>query len=92
MSPHHEHHDHHVDLVIVVSGQPQRLDVKPGQKLHHVVKEALELTGNAGQAPSKWALRREDGTLLDQQLPVRDAGLVDGTMLYLNPHAGAGGC
>lgn len=93
VSPHHDKpHDRQIDLVVIVSGQSQPVRIKPNQKLQHLVKEALHLTGNAGQAPSEWELRREDGSLLDQHLHAHEAGLVDGMVLFLNPHAGAGGC
>ncbi len=35
------------------------------------VDEALQKSGNQGQAPSEWELRTEDGRLLDQGLTAR---------------------
>lgn len=80
-----------LDVTVVVSGQPERLRVNGHQKLEHLVREALERSGNHGQAPSEWELRTEDGRLLDQQLTVAEAGLHDGVTLFLSPQAGAGG-
>lgn len=84
--------DNRIDLTIVVSGQPQAVQARGNEPLENVVREALALTGNAGQGAGDWELRREDGSLLDQRVHVREAGLVDGMTLFLNPHAGAGGC
>ncbi len=83
--------DRHLDLVVVVSGQPQPVRINANQTLEHVVREALQRSGNHGQPPADWELRTENGTLLDQQLRAADAGLVDGMTLFLNPRAGAGG-
>ena len=80
-----------IDVTIVVSGQPVRLKVNVHQTIEHLIHEALQQSGNKGQAPSEWELRREDGTLLDQSSRVADAGLKDGVTLFLNPRAGAGG-
>ena len=42
-------------------GQPERLKVNVHQTLEHLVHEALQKSGNQGQAPSDWELRTEDG-------------------------------
>jgi Protein of Unknown function (DUF2604) len=83
--------DRHLDLVVVVSGQPQPVRMNANQKLEHLVREALQRSGNAGQPPADWELRTEAGALLDQQARAAEAGLVDGMTLFLNPRAGAGG-
>lgn len=83
--------DKHYELTVVVSGQPLAVRVNAKQTLEHVIREALNSSGNHGQAPSDWELRREDGALLDQQQRANDAGLHDGVTLFLNPRAGAGG-
>ena len=86
-----EHKRENIDLVVVVSGQPERLKVNVHQTLEHLVHEALQKSGNQGQAPSDWELRTEDGALLDKSQTVADAGITDGTTLFLSPKAGAGG-
>lgn len=86
------HEDHHIDVIVVVSGQPQPVRINTNQKLEKLVREALNSTSNHGQPPGEWELRREDGSLLEQNLRVGDVGLVDGMTLFLNPRAGAGGC
>ena len=87
-----EKHGEKVEVVIVVSGQPERLKVKANERLEHVVREALKKSGNQGQPPSEWELRTEDGRLLDQSQTVAEAGIHSGMTLFLSPTAGAGGC
>lgn len=80
-----------IEVVVVVSGQSERLKVNVHQTLEHLVHEALQKSGNQGQAPSEWELRTEDGRLLEQGLTAAAAGLHDGATLFLSPKAGAGG-
>ena len=80
-----------ITVVRVVSGQPISVKVNLHQAVEHVVKEALKQSGNQGQAPSDWELRKSDGALIEQGLTAQAAGLVDGMTLYLSPKAGAGG-
>lgn len=86
-----EHQVKNIDVTVVVSGQPERLKVNVHQTLDHLVHEALQRSGNQGQASSDWELRTEDGRLLDQSLTVATAGIHDGMTLFLSPKAGAGG-
>jgi hypothetical protein len=86
-----EHSQPNIDVTVVVSGQPERLKVNVHQTLDHVVHEALQRSGNHGQASSDWELRTEDGRLLDQTLTAAAAGIDDGMTLFLSPKAGAGG-
>jgi hypothetical protein len=46
-----------IDVTVVVSGQPERLKVNIHQTLEHVVHEALQKSGNTGQAPAASELR-----------------------------------
>jgi hypothetical protein len=85
------HEDRRIQLVVVVSGQPLPLTVNPSERLEVLVRQALNDSGNHGQPPDEWELRREEGTLLDQSLRVGEAGLQDGMTLFLNPRTGAGG-
>jgi hypothetical protein len=80
-----------IEVIVVVSGQAERIRVNLHQTLEHLVREALQRSGNQGQAPSDWELRREDGALLDQAVRVGEAGITAGTTLFLSPKAGAGG-
>lgn len=86
-----EHTQQNIEVVVVVSGQPEKLKVNVHQTLEHLVHEALQRSGNQGQAPSDWELRTEDGRLLEQSATVAAAGIHDGVTLFLSPKAGAGG-
>jgi len=83
--------EHNIEVIVVVSGQSERIRVNLHQTVEHLVREALQRSGNQGQAPSEWELRREDGTLLDQGVRIEEADIRDGTTLFLSPKAGAGG-
>ncbi len=83
--------NNHLEVTVVVSGQSQTIRINVHQKLEHLVREALHASGNAGQAPSEWELRTEQGMLLDQDARASDAGIVSGVTLFLNPQTGVGG-
>jgi hypothetical protein len=83
--------DKQLEVVVVVSGQPQPIRINSHQKLEQLVREALHETGNQGQAASGWELRTEDGRLLSLDLRLDEVGLTSGAVLFLNPLAGAGG-
>ncbi len=80
-----------IDVVVVVSGQPERVRASVQQTLEHLVREALRKSGNEGQPPRDWDLRTESGQLLDQSMTIEAAHIQDGTTLFLSPKAGAGG-
>jgi len=80
-----------IDVIVVVSGQPEPLKVNVHQTVEHLVHDALQKSGNSGQAPAEWELRTEDGRLLDQSQTVAVAGIQEGMTLFLSPKAGAGG-
>ena len=46
-------------MVVVVSGQSERLKAKSDETLEHLVHQALEKSDNHGQAPSEWELLTE---------------------------------
>ena len=81
----------HIQVSVVVSGQPTNVGVNSHQQVEHLVKEALKSSGNKGQPPSEWELRTSDGTLVDQGLTIDAAGIANGMTLFLSPRAGAGG-
>lgn len=83
--------DNHLDLRVVVSGSEQQVRVNVHEPLGHAVREALRLSGNAGQPPEEWELRTDGGQLLDQAGRAGEAGLADGQVVFLSPRAGAGG-
>lgn len=83
--------DNHLDLRVVVSGIEQQVRVNLSEPLSHAVREALRLSGNAGQPTDDWELRTDGGLLLDQDVRAGDSGLTDGQVVFLSPRAGAGG-
>jgi hypothetical protein len=83
--------DPNITVVVIVSGQPVSLKVNIHQKVDHLIREALNQTGNQGQPPSEWELRTTAGASIDQNLTIEQAGIVEGLTLYLSPRAGAGG-
>lgn len=85
------HPDRNISVTVIVSGQPTTVKVNIHQKVDHLVREALNQTGNKGQPPSEWELRTSDGALIEQTVTIEAAGIVNGMTLYLNPRAGAGG-
>jgi len=80
-----------VDLVIVVSGAPEPVRINLHETLEHAVREALRLSGNAGQPPEDWELRTDNGQLLSLSQRPEEAHVTDGQTLFLSPKAGAGG-
>lgn len=81
----------HIELVIVVNGQPTPLSASPNQPLHSLIARALAGSGNAGQPPENWELRDEPGNLLDSSAKIGSFGFAPGTKLFLNLKAGVGG-
>lgn len=83
--------DTRVDLIVTVSGQDIPVGVNAHQKTDQIVREALRLSGNQGQPPEDWELRRPDTTLVPMGITVAEAQLTDGTRLSLGPKSGEGG-
>lgn len=83
--------DNHLDLRVVVSGIEQQVRVNLSEPLGHAVREALRLSGSAGQRGEDWELRTEDGVLLNQDIRAGESRLTDGQLVFLSPRAGAGG-
>lgn len=81
----------HLDLIVTVSGQDIPVDVNAHEKTDQIVREALRLSGNQGQPPENWELRRSDTTLVPMGITVAEAKLTDGTRLSLGPKSGEGG-
>lgn len=84
-------HPERITVTVVVSGQPVTVHVNTQEKVEQIVRQALRESGNEGQPPGEWELRTVDGTLIDQNQRVADAGITNGTTLFLAPRAGVGG-
>jgi len=83
--------EHHLTLVVLVSGAPVEVSVNVQQKVRQLVQEALVKSGNAGQGLDRWELRTAAGSVLPLDSDVADAGLSDGDRLTLQPQSGEGG-
>ncbi len=53
-----------IEVVVVVSGQSERLKVNVHQTLEPLVYEALQKSGNQGQAPRSGSSGRRTGSCL----------------------------
>ena len=76
---------------IVVSGQAVTVKVNEHQTLDHLVREALQESGNQGQSPDAWDLRTAAGAILPLNQTVEQAVITAGVLLYLNPKTSSGG-
>ena len=77
-------------ITIVVSGIAGSFGATPNQRVSDVMRAALDRTGNTGQPVNAWELRTMDGHLLEATIRIRDTGILDGSTLFLSPHAGMG--
>lgn len=84
--------DKHLDLVVVVSGEPVTVEINGKQTVAQLIHKALQHSGNQGQDPDQWELRTQSGELLDPASHLGSVGIHEGTTLFLNPRAAAGGC
>ena len=80
-----------ITVKVIVSGQSVSIEVNLHQQVEQLVHESLQRTGNKGQPPGEWELRTVDGRLIPQSQTVEAAEIVEGSSLFLNPRAGAGG-
>lgn len=81
----------HIEIAIVVNGQPTVVSANPNSPLRTVIPKALEATGNTGQPPENWELRDANGTLLDISKKIASFNFPAGVRLLLNLKAGVGG-
>ena len=84
--------DKHVQLTVVVNGQPTQVEVNPNAPLNTVVGRALSQTNNEGQPPENWEFRDAAGAPVDGRSKVSELGLSDNDRVFLNLKAGIGGC
>ncbi len=79
-----------LEVAVIVNGEPTHVEVNANAPLRTVIPKALEESGNAGQPPENWELRK-DGVLLDPSQKIKSFGLVAGAELFLSLKAGVGG-
>jgi uncharacterized protein DUF2604 len=83
--------EQHVELVVVVNGQPLPLEVNVSETLRELVTIALERSGNSGQPAENWELRDAEGHVLNLDRSVGEFNFKEGTKLFLSLKAGVGG-
>lgn len=76
---------------VIVSGQKISMSVDQRKKAAWLIRQALVMTGNVGQQTDDWELRTLDGRLLEASVTIQKSGIVGGSTLFLNPHAGWAG-
>jgi hypothetical protein len=81
----------HIDIAIIVNGQPAVVSANLHSPLRSVIPKALEDTGNTGQPPENWELRDSGGTLLDTTHKIESFNFPAGVRLFLSLKAGVGG-
>ena len=82
--------DPHIDVTIVVNGQPTAVRANPRAPLLTVIEKALSETQNTGQPATNWELNYE-GTILDPAAKIESFNFPAGATLFLNLKAGVGG-
>lgn len=83
--------DNKDEVVVVVNGQPVRVEANPHAPLQTIVPRALKEAGIVGQPPENWELRDANGNLLDLARKIDTFGFAAGTELFLSLRAGIGG-
>jgi hypothetical protein len=81
----------HITLQVVINGLTSSLDFSAHKKLHVVIKEALDQTGNTARPPEEWQATNAAGDPLDPRKSLEDLGLTNGSQLFLSLGAGVGG-
>lgn len=84
-------HSNHIELTVVVNGQPISVEVNASDPLQTVITLALAKSGNAGQPAQNWELRDAEGRVLVLSRPVGEFGFNEHTKLFLSLKAGVGG-
>jgi hypothetical protein len=78
------------ELIVVVNGEREEVEVPPTTELTAVVALALVKSKNTGQPPENWELKDAAGNLINQHQQVSALGLPP-PKLFLSPKAGVGG-
>jgi ribosomal silencing factor RsfS len=80
-----------VDVIVVVSGIDQPETVNIHQTVEHLANEALKDSGHEGQPLADWELKDAGGVIIPFATKIDDAGITEGSKVYLNPKVGTGG-
>lgn len=79
------------DVQVIVSGTTTTVTVNPNQPVTALIREALRNTGTVGQSADDFELRLPDGTIVDGDAKIGEAGIAAGVVLTLQPRVGVGG-
>jgi ribosomal silencing factor RsfS len=80
-----------VNVIVVVSGIDQPENVNVHQTVENLAKEALKDSGHEGQPLAEWELKDAGGVIIPFATKIDDAGIEEGSKVYLNPKVGTGG-
>lgn len=80
-----------INVIVVVSGIDQPESVNIHQTVEHLAKEALKDSGHEGQPLADWELKDAGGVIIPFATKLEDAGIKEGSKVYLNPKVGTGG-
>jgi hypothetical protein len=80
-----------IQVLVVVNGHQTPVKTNLHQPTSALVREALRLAGDVGQAPDGYQLTDEAGNVLPQDRKVGDNGIHDGATLFLGVAEGTGG-
>jgi hypothetical protein len=83
--------DNVITLEVVVGGTPVKVSANVEAPLQSIIGKALADSGNVGQNPNDWELVDKAGKPYNLNQKSGDAGLKDGSAVYLNRKAGGGG-
>lgn len=86
-----EHPDNKINVIVVVSGVDQPLVANPHQKVGHLAEKALKASGNEGQPLDNWEMKTAAGDPIPFDSKLEEAGIGEGSKVYLTPKAGSGG-
>lgn len=85
------HPNNKITVIVVVSGVDQPVEVNPHQTVGHLAEEALKASGNAGQPLENWEMKTAEGVIIPFDSRIEQAGIGEGSKVYLTPKAGSGG-
>jgi hypothetical protein len=86
-----QHPDNKINVIVVVSGVDEPVEVNTHQTVGHLAEEALTASGNAGQPLENWEMKTAEGVIIPFESHIAAAGIGEGSKVYLTPKAGSGG-
>jgi len=78
-----------MNVTVIVSGTEKSLSIATQSRCVRLMEAALEAGGHRDD-PSAWEMRNADGYLIEPSVRLVDAGVFDGSVVYLSPRPGVG--